>query len=40
MNIKPENHYCYKAQAVPCSCPVCSGNKFKRNIKHRRNDEE
>jgi len=33
--IKPELHYSYKAQAVPCSCAVCVGGKHKRNIKHR-----
>ena len=27
--------YCYKAQAVPCSCIFCSNEKFKRAVKHK-----
>jgi len=30
LGLKPEEHYCYKAQGKPCSCPMCSPNKYKR----------
>jgi len=32
--LKPEEHYELKAQAVVCSCPMCS-EKFNRKIKHK-----
>ena len=35
LKLKPEEHYCYKAQSVPCSCYICSSNKFDRKIKHK-----
>ena len=38
--IKPELHYCYKAQGVPCSCAGCVGGKYKRNIKHKSDENE
>lgn len=37
MGIKPQDHYCYKSQGKPCSCHVCSGVKYTRNIKHKNN---
>lgn len=30
-----ENQYCYKSQGKPCSCRLCSPEKYKRNIKHK-----
>lgn len=27
--------FCYKAQAKPCSCKMCSPVKFSRKIKHK-----
>jgi len=35
-NIKPELNYCYKAQGVPCSCYACTGEKYKRKVKHKK----
>jgi hypothetical protein len=35
LGLKPEEHYCYKAQGKPCSCDICSPKKYKRNIKHK-----
>lgn len=33
--IKPEEYFCYKEQGTPCSCHLCSGDKFKRKLKHK-----
>jgi len=34
---KPEDFtYCWKAQGKPCSCIMCSGNKYKRAEKHKK----
>jgi len=35
LGLKPNEHYCYKAQGKPCSCNACSPYKYKRNIKHK-----
>ena len=35
LGLKPEEHYCYKAQGKPCSCNMCSPIKFSRKIKHK-----
>jgi len=29
--------YCFKAQGKPCSCFICSNNKYSRKEKHKRN---
>lgn len=31
-----EEQYCYKNQGKNCSCPICSGEKYKRKIKHKK----
>lgn len=28
-------HFCYKAQAKPCSCYLCSPYKYSRKVKHK-----
>ena len=33
------SHYCYKAQAKPCSCFVCSPEKYSRKTKHKDAEE-
>jgi hypothetical protein len=38
LGLKPEEHYCYKAQGKPCSCYICSPYKFNRKIKHKANN--
>ena len=30
-----KQHYCYKAQGKPCSCWMCTPEKFKRARKHK-----
>jgi hypothetical protein len=35
LGLKPEEHYCYKAQGKPCSCYMCSPYKYSRKIKHK-----
>jgi len=35
LRLKPEEHYCYKAQGKPCSCYMCSPYKYNRNVKHK-----
>lgn len=35
LGLLPEKNYCYKAQAVPCSCKLCSPFKYSRKIKHK-----
>jgi len=32
---KEGNFYCYKSNGSPCSCPMCSPNKYNRKIKHK-----
>lgn len=32
--------YCYKTTGVPCSCYMCSHDKYKRNEKHKRDPED
>lgn len=29
------NFYCYKSTGKPCSCPLCSPEKYKRTVKHK-----
>jgi hypothetical protein len=36
--LKPEEHYCYKAQGKPCSCYMCSPYKYSRKVKHKGSD--
>lgn len=31
-----EEQYCYKSQGKPCSCPICSGEKYNRKTKHKK----
>ena len=38
LGLKPEEHYCYKEQAKPCSCILCSPNKYSRKVKHRKDE--
>jgi hypothetical protein len=38
--IKPEEHYCYKAQGKPCSCLMCSPYKYNRKQKHKVREEQ
>jgi len=33
---KEGNFFCYKSTGKPCSCPMCSPNKYKRKIKHKK----
>lgn len=35
LGLKPEEHYCYKAQGKPSSCYLCSPYKYKRSKKHK-----
>ena len=39
LGIIPEENYCYKHQGKPCSCFVCSGNKYNR-AKSKKNQYE
>ena len=32
---RPEGHHILKHQAKPCSCDLCSGDKYSRKIKHK-----
>jgi hypothetical protein len=31
-------YYCYKSTGKPCSCPMCSPEKYKRTEKHKDRD--
>ena len=33
------NFNCYKSTGTPCSCPMCSPNKYNRTEKHKGNFE-
>ncbi len=35
-----EKFTCYKSQGKPCSCNMCSSEKYDRNIKHKGRDQE
>lgn len=33
---KEGKFYCYKSTGNPCSCPLCSPEKYKRAVKHKK----
>lgn len=33
---KEGKYYCYKSTGKPCSCPLCSPEKYNRKIKHKK----
>ena len=35
LDLKPEEHYCYKYQCRPCNCWACKKEKFSRKVKHK-----
>lgn len=35
LGLDPNKYYCYKAQGKPCSCFMCSCEKFSRKVKHK-----
>ena len=40
MGIDPKQNYCFKAQGKPCSCYLCSHDKYSRKVKHKNKDTE
>lgn len=39
LGLKPEENYCYKAQGKPCSCYLCSPEKYSRKTKHKKKND-
>lgn len=38
--LDPKKHYELKAQGKPCSCFLCSGDKYSRKAKHKKENQE